>query len=99
MIGSASATNILEGLSLMANYPGLVYDFVHGELKRIVFEEGSIVAQPLSFGRDPRSGFDLELQKVDCVIGIGPEREDPPTVNEDIDFNAFKLWGICTIGW
>lgn len=90
--------NILGGLSLIADHSGPVYDFVHGELKRTMFEEVSIVAEPLSFGRDPRFGFDLELQEVDCVIGISPEREDPPTANENIDCNAFKLWGIFSIG-
>lgn len=91
--------NIFEGLSLTADQPGTVYDFVHRELKRIVFEEGFIVAQLLSFCRDPRSGFDLELQRFDCVIGISPEPEDPPTANEDIDCNVFKSWGIFTIDW
>lgn len=62
-----------------------------------MFEDGSIVAQLLSFGRDPRSGFDLELQRFDCVIRISSELEDPQTVNEDTDFNAFKPRGIFTI--
>lgn len=64
-----------------------------------MFEEAFIVVQPLSIGRDPRSSFDLELQKVDCVIGISGERKGPPTAKEDNNCNTFKLWGIFTIGW
>lgn len=81
----------------MADQVGLVSDFVHGELKRAVFKEFSFVAQPLPFGRNPPFGFNLELQKVDCVIGISPELEIFPLANEDIEYNAFR-WGIFTIG-
>lgn len=82
----------------MADQAGLVYDFVHGELKRTVFKEFSFVTQPLQFGRNPSFGFDLELQKVDCVIGISPELEILLLANEDIEYNAFR-WDIFTIGW
>lgn len=89
--------DILRGSSLMADQAGLVYDFVHGELKRTVFKEFSFVAQPLPFGRNPSFGFDLELQKVDCVIGISPEPEIFLLANEDIEYNTFR-WDIFTIG-
>lgn len=83
----------------MADQAGLIYDFVHGELKRIVFKEFSFVGQPLPFGRNPPFGFDLELQKVDCVIGISLELEIEIFLlaNEDIEYNLFR-WGIFTIG-
>lgn len=69
----------------MADQAGLVYDFVHGELKSTMFKKFSFVAQPLPFGRNPSFGFDLELQKVDCVIGISPELETFLLANEDIE--------------
>lgn len=83
--------DILRGSSLMADQLGLVYHFVRGESERILFEEGSFVAQPLFFGRNPRFGFDLEPQRVDCVIGISPKREYSLIANENFDCNAFKL--------
>lgn len=91
---------VRELSSLMADQAGLIYDFVHGELKRTVFEEFSFVGQPLSFGRNPAFGFDLELQKVDCVIGISLELEIEIFLlanNEEIEYNPFR-WGIFTIG-
>lgn len=82
----------------MADQASLIYDVVHGELKRSVFKEFSFVGQPLPFSRNPPFSFDLKLQKVDCVIGISLELEIFLFANEeDIDYNAFK-WGIFTIG-
>lgn len=90
--------DILRVSNLMADQAGLVYDFVHGKLKRTVFKDFSFVAQPLLFGRNPPFCFNLELQKVDCVIGISRELENFLIANEDIDHNALQLWGIFTIG-
>lgn len=81
----------------MADQAGLVGDLVHGKLKRVVFKEFSFVVQPLLIGRNPPFGFDLELQKFDCVIGISPKLENLLVANENIDYHALRLWNIFTI--